>query len=60
MLVGKGKRGADLLKARRVLPLAQKPIRFQSWSTVLLAAKTDGSVFYDKLGGDSSKKHTDG
>jgi hypothetical protein len=34
MLVGKGKRGADLLKARRVLPLAQKPIRFQSWRTV--------------------------
>jgi hypothetical protein len=29
MLVGKGKRGPDLLEARGVLPLAQKPIRFQ-------------------------------
>ena len=29
MLVGKGKRGADLLEARGVLPLAQEPIGFQ-------------------------------
>ena len=29
MLVGKGKRGPDLLEARRVLPLSQKPVGLQ-------------------------------
>jgi hypothetical protein len=29
MLLGKGKRGTDLFEACHVLPLAQKPIRFQ-------------------------------